>query len=920
MIDDATLSRLRLASGEDGVSVRPADLDNASSDQWPRLGVLRLSRTAPDWRPEAVTWPRDEGAVAAILRTCRDAGIPVVPRGGGSGVCGGAVPVEGGVVVDLTRMGRLLEVDDLSMTALVEAGMLGKALEDALNLRGYTLGHEPSSMGCSTVGGWVATRSAGRHSARFGKIEDLVVSLDAVLSDGTSLHLDSMIECRDSPELVHLLLGAEGTLGVVVRVRLRIFPRPAARRMAAFRFMELEMGLEAMRNMLQAGLRPSVLQLYDPIETLVHDFSEAEEGPSDPLEAEAGLVEATVRRLVRGELPSVSRRVAAKMLRHALANPLISMPMMDRLPLSSLMVLGFEGDERRTRFDLAEATDIALRATGRDLGPGPAEHWSRHQRYASSYRLTQVFGRGAFTDTVEVSGLWKDLPRIYTSVRDAMSNRVVVIASFAHAYREGCACYFTAVGEQSNPRRLLDLYDWCIPTGLSAAMEAGASLSHHHGIGMMKRAYTPEEFRGGSRLFWAIKRAMDPACIMNPQKVYPGTVPMVRPDSDGLAPHADSATWMQLDANGAPRGEFVPEVPEEVPEVLALARHHGWALACQTGEAVQVQGTSRKPKSVKAVRVLMDRLDQVVEMDPISGTVTVQAGLTVLQVENYLRERGYSLGFVPRRLLGLTVGDYLAGASPAAGSPKYGNVRQNCIGLSAVLADGTLFSARPAPRRSTGPDLLHCFIGARGRFGLITAACFRVFPLPTVREAVAFGIDDPVTAVSAVRTILVREALPEWVLLVVRAPAGSGTRKRVRVVMQLGGTRSTVSSDLAIIRDVMEPLGLDSEPIRTEERMVPPTRRYPFLERFLPMDALMDSATSLRSTEAGIPEAHITHVSIQGATLRLLLREEGHRFPPDLEARLRGEAPDAVRAQLADLMKAELDPENILNPGAGRID
>lgn len=912
MIDDATLSRLRAAAGEDGVSVRPADLDDASSDQWPRLGVLRLSRSAPDWRPEAVVWPRDEGAVAAVLRTCRDAGIPVVPRGGGSGVCGGAVPVAGGVVLDLTRMNRLLAVDDLSMTAVVEAGMYGKAFEDALNARGYTLGHAPSSLAVSTVGGWVATRSAGQHSSRYGKIEDLVVGMDVVLSDGTSLALDSTLEHRDAPELTQLFLGSEGTLGVVVRVRLRIFPRPQARRMVAFRFMELEMGLEAMRNMLQAGLRPSILHLYDPIETLVHDYSEAEAGENDPLEEQAGFLEGALRRLVRGELPSMSREVSTRMLRHVLANPILSMPLLDRLPLSSLMVLGFEGDERRTRFDLAEATELALRATGRDLGPSPAEHWTRHQRYASSYRLTQVFGRGAFTDTVEVSGLWRDLAGIYRSVRSAMSSRVIVMASFAHAYREGCACYFTAVGEQSNPRRLLDLYDWCIPTGLSAALSAGASLSHHHGIGMMKRAYTPEEFRGGSRLFWSAKRAVDPACIMNPQKVYSGTVPLVRADLVPQLVHSDSSSLLQWDPPGGAPAEFMPEVPEELPEILAMARQHEWTLSCQTGE-VPASGVGRRSKSGRPIRLRLDRLDQVVDMDPVSGTVTVQAGLTVLQVENYLRERGYTLGFVPRRLLGLTVGDYLAGASPGAGSPKYGTVRENCIGLSAILADGTQFSARPAPRRAAGPDLLHCFIGARGRYGVITAVCFRVFPIPTVREAVAFGIDDPLTAISAVRTILIREALPEWVLLVVRAPSGTGHRKRVRVVLQLGGTRSAVSADLEIIREIMAPLGLEPEPIRTEERMVPPSRRFPFLERFQPMDALMEAAKYLRTGGEACPEAHVTHVSIQGATLRLLLRDEGHQFPSELEAQLRGEAPDPVRTQLAELLKAELDPDGILN-------
>ncbi len=914
MIDEKTLAVLRSAAGEDGVSVRPADLDSASTDRWPRLGVLRLSRSAPDWRPEAVVWPSGEGVVSAVLRACGNAGVPVVPRGAGTGVCGGAVPVEGGVVLDMTRMCRLLEVDDLAMTATVEAGMSGAALEEALNARGYTLGHEPSSMKQSTVGGWVATRSAGRRSSRYGKIEDLVIGLDVVLSDGTSLALEGTRQPRGTPGLIQWFLGSEGTLGVVVRVKMKVFPRPQVRRLAAFRFMDLEMGLEAMRNIMQAGLRPSILHLYDPIETLVHEYTEAESGRRDPMEDGAGMMEMALRRVVRGELPQVSRKLTAGLLRRALAHPAASMPVLDRMPLSSLMLLGFDGDERRTRFDLAEATDIALRATGRSLGPGPAEHWTRHARYSTSFRLAQVFGRGAFTDTVEMSGMWRDVAGIYRSVRDALSSRVVVMASFAHPYREGCACYFAAVGEQSNPRRLLDLYDWCIPTGLSRAMSAGASLSHHHGIGLMKRAYTPEEFRGGSRLYWAVKRALDPACIMNPQKVYPGTVPVVRTDAMPPPP-ADSQAWTRIDASGGPPAEFVPDVPEELVEILSIARQNHWRLACQGGEPAVVPGGGRKSKATGTVRLALDRLDQVVDMDPVSGTVTVQAGLTVLQVENYLRERGYTLGFVPRRMLPMTVGGYLAAASPAAGSPKYGTVRENCLGLSAVLADGTQFTARPAPRRSAGPDLAHCFIGAQGRYGLVTAACFRVFPMPAVREAVAFGIDDPVQALTAMRTVLVREAQPEWMLMVLRAPSSAAHRRRVRVVMQMGGTRSAVSTDLSIIREVMQPLGLESEPIRTEDRMEPPQRRFPFLERFLTMQELVEAAGVLGADGPSCPEAHVTHVTVQGATLRLLLREEGHRFPPEIEARLRGEEPEPVRLQMAELLKTELDPDGLLNVG-----
>lgn len=911
MLDDLILERLQAAAGEDGVSVRPADLDAASSDMWPRLNVLRLSRSAPDWRPEAVAWPRDEAAVAGVLRTCSEAGIPVVPRGGGSGVCGGAVPVEGGVVMDLTRMGRVLEIDDLTMTVRVEAGCLGSALEGALAARGYTLGHQPTSLAESTVGGWVSTRSAGQHSSRYGKIEDLVVGLDVVLSDGTPLALDATRSRSGTPDLVQAFLGGEGTLGVVVRVRLRVFPRPQAVRMAGFRFLDLDMGLEAMRSILQAGLRPSVLRLCDPLETLLEDFAAGEAGGVDALESGTGRVEGALRRLVRGELPNLSRDVSARLLRQVLTWPSAARPLMRRLPLSNLLVLGFEGPERRTRFDLAEATDLALRATGRQLARAPAEHWHR-QRYGAPPLLRQIFGHGAFTDTVEVSGLWSDIIGIYRKTTMALSGRVAVMATFAHAYREGCACYFTALGGRQDTRRLLDLYDWCIPEGLTTAMAAGASLSHHHGIGIMKRAYTPAEYRGGSRLFWALKRAMDPACVMNPQKVYPATVPVAREPVVQRHGPEDLSTGLNWDHPSTPPSEVAPEVPEEVPEVMALARREGWTLACQGDEAPAARRAKGAPRPV---RVSLDRLDQVVGMDPVAGTVTVQAGLTVLQVESYLRERGSTLGFVPRRQLALPVGDYLAQASPAAGSPKYGTVRENCIGLSAVMADGTHFSARPAPRRSAGPDLMHCFVGAHGQFGVITAACFRVFPLPAVRDSVAYGADDPVTAIAAVRTLLVREALPEWVLLVVRAPTAASSRKRVRVVLQLGGTRSQVSADLEILREVMGPLGLESEPIRTEDRLQPPPRKWPYLEEFLPMDRLMEAARLLRRPDAATcPEVHVTHLSVHGATLRMLLREEGHRFPADLEQMLRPRDAEPPLRQVADLLKAELDPEGILNP------
>jgi len=303
-------------------------------------------------------------------------------------------------------------------------------------------------------------------------------------------------------------------------------------------------------------------------------------------------------------------------------------------------------------------------------------------------------------------------------------------------------------------------------------------------------------------------------------------------------------------------------------------------------------------------------------MDPVSGTVTVQTGLTMVHLENFLREKGFTLGFVPRRLLTLTVGDYLASAEPMAGSPLYGTVRDNCIGLSATLGDGTQFSARAAPRRSSGPDLMHCFIGARGRYGIVTAACFRVFPWPQSREAVAYGTPDPVIAVSAIRSVLARDVSPEWVLMVLRSPSSRGGRRRVRVVVQMGGSRRQVSQGLAVIRDVMEPLGMEPEPIRAEDRLTPPAKRFPSVERFLPMDRVMALARRLGADERPeCPEVHLTHFGVHGATVRLLLREDVHRIPDDLGPVLRGPGHEGPLALAMDVMKRQLDPDGVLGAG-----
>ncbi len=908
MLDDRMLKRIRAAAGLDAVSTTATDLRAYASDLWPRVNVLKLAGEMPTVRPDAIVWARNAEAVARVVAVCAEAGIPVIPWGEGSGVCGGTVPVKGGVALDVKRMNAIKAVDDVSLTVVVEAGINGQHLEDALNERGFSLGHFPSSIMCSTVGGWVACRSAGQYSSRYGKIEDMVLSMDVVLPDGSLVTLDGTSAHPGSPDWTQLVLGSEGTLGIVVRVTLRIHPLPATRRFAGFRFMDLDSGLEAMRGIMQEGLQPSVLRLYDPLDTFINNFNawlkaHGGGGGGGSVGGRLGKALGPMLEEAGGMASSLGRGAALRVLEH----PAILQHAMDHMPLGCMLIIGFEGDDARTRQGLEAARAIALAAAGRDLGPEPGEHWYKN-RYAVSFKLPKVFAMGAFADTMEVSGVWRDVPRIYRAVRNAIRNRVAVMAHFSHAYREGCALYFTFAGAAADPKATPELYDWTLRMALGAAMDAGSTASHHHGVGLMKRDWTAQDYRGGARLFTAVKDALDPAGILNPQKIYPPSVRPaaedndIRDDDHGLG----GRSWES--SGGA--FESRPEVPDEVPEILKAARMMGRKLTVQTA------GVARRPTRDGMIRALdLSRLDEIVHFDPVSGTVTVLAGMTVRQLENFLKEKGFTLGYAPELKRSLTVGSFLSCATPAEGSPLYGTIRENCIGLSAVMADGTALSVRPAPRRASGPDLMHCLIGCRGRFGVITAACFRIFPIPSRRETVAYATDDPAMAVSALRTILVRGVRPEWALAVVRAPSQLGNRRRVRLVVQCGGPRETVSSEVGIVRDVFEPLAMDEEFVRGPDRLGGVPRAVPSVERWVSMRQVMELAARVgRADPATCPEAHVTHLSVHGGTFRLLLRDEAHRYPAGVHELLQGPPVPEVLTRAADRLKELIDPDGVLNP------
>jgi alkyldihydroxyacetonephosphate synthase len=457
---------------EGAVSTHPGELSSRSRDAW-ALAMLREVRGERLPRPMAVVFPRSTEDVATAVSWASEAGVPLVPRGGGSGVCGGAQALWRGVVLDLSQMNRVLDIDEESLAVRVEAGIHGDRLESALSERGLTLGHYPQSLAISSVGGWIAAGSAGQASAGYGAIEDMVLGIVAVLSDGRVLTLRAAPRSAAGPDLRRLLVGSEGTLAVVTEVTLGVTRTMSALRWEAFAPPTFEGGIALARGIVQQRLGPTVLRLYDEADgAMTFGDIQHEGGP--------------------------------------------------------VLLVGFE---QRPWLDPVLQT-LGEMAQAGEAAPLPADygrHWWEHRNDAVAlYRRImgeeRMLGSGVVVDTMEVAALWRDVPELYRAVRGALVEHSArtVTCHLSHPYRSGASLYFTFLLHGEDDRAAEERYLACWRDAAAACHRAGGTISHHHGIGLLKMAFLVDELGPqGVGTLRAIKRVLDPAGVLNPGKLIP---------------------------------------------------------------------------------------------------------------------------------------------------------------------------------------------------------------------------------------------------------------------------------------------------------------------------------------------------------------------------------------------------------------
>ncbi|HWA29995.1 MAG TPA: FAD-binding oxidoreductase [Rhizomicrobium sp.] len=450
--------------------------------------------------PDAVLYPRGTDEVLQVLSYASDNGIAVVPFGGGTSVVGSVTGDPGAfgavIALDLSGMDRLIDVDAVSRTATAEAGIYGPVLDKALRAQNVVLGHYPQSFEFSTLGGWIAHRGAGQNSSRYGRANNWLVAAKLATPRGL-LTTEDFPASSAGPRLTDLVLGSEGTFGVVTEATFRIKPTPEAGVYTGFLFHDFASGAAAIRRAVQEDLPVAMLRLSDADETRFYRAY----GAAGKRKGPAGWI----------------------------ADAYLKARNFDGN--AAAMIAGFEGDRATVERARKRFAAIAASLGGMAIGAGAGKRWVQG-RFHGPYLRDPMMDRGLGVDTLETATSWSKLDALYAAVKKALEDTIretaprpgaggIVGCHISHSYPDGASLYFTCIF----PRALDgDVAQWLkIKRAATDAIVAhGGTISHHHGVGEDHLPWMKQE-KGelGIEMLRAIKTTLDPKGILNPGKLIP---------------------------------------------------------------------------------------------------------------------------------------------------------------------------------------------------------------------------------------------------------------------------------------------------------------------------------------------------------------------------------------------------------------
>jgi alkyldihydroxyacetonephosphate synthase len=472
VISEGLASQLAQIVGADNILPQAEARTAYKNDQW-WYAIAAAAADQPVSLPDVAVKPTTPEQVSQIVRLANVHNVPITPWGGGSGVQGAANADRGGIVLDLRNLDKIRHIDEKSLICDVEAGKNVRDLEAELNALGLSFTHYPASAEWATVGGSIAARGSGVLSSKYGKIEDHVLSLEFVTPTGELVQTPNVPRHAAGPELTQLLVGAEGTLGIITAARVKLHRLPVKRVFVVASFKQLSDGIEAGRRIMTTGLKPPVMRLYDA-HAASHSLSRA---------VDTALPDATFVMMFDGDYPDLVELEAHK------------------------------------------AENICKEQGGTILPADIGALWweRRYVFYYPPYapELPSIWG------TVDVVADFEHIEAVYHATTAAMHAacpekwNLSLTTHFSHWYEWGSMIY-ARMKVPTGPSDLAEakaLHDAMFKAGVEAALEAGAVLNDHHGVGLRLLPFMSAQYGLGTQTLSRIKSALDPNNILCPGKL-----------------------------------------------------------------------------------------------------------------------------------------------------------------------------------------------------------------------------------------------------------------------------------------------------------------------------------------------------------------------------------------------------------------
>jgi alkyldihydroxyacetonephosphate synthase len=448
--------------------------------------------------PDAVVRPVREEELEALMRAALEADAVLIPFGGGTNISGSLEAPEAEtrpvVSVDLGRMDRVIEIDADSRLARVQPGVFGPALEEQLNARGWTLGHFPDSFAHSTLGGWIATRSSGMQSDKYGDVADLTRGARVVTPSGL-LAIRPIPHTSTGPSVREMVLGSEGRLGIISEATVHVHRVPEQRVILGYLFPDWTRSLAAMREIAAGEASPSVTRVSDSYET---QFSFATKKDSSPLDR-------------------LKSRALMTFLRRRRGYDLSAM---------CLSFIGYEGSKAHVAAQRKLVGKVVSRHGGLCIGSGPGELYDQ-KKFDTPYIRDYLLDRGALADVSETSAPWSVLPVLYANVMasahrafDGLGVTGYIMCHLSHSYHSGACLYFTFALTPSGRREPLEEYDVVKSAIQQEFVDSGGTLSHHHAVGTEHARWLEQDISApGVAMVRALFDGIDPGSNLNPGKI-----------------------------------------------------------------------------------------------------------------------------------------------------------------------------------------------------------------------------------------------------------------------------------------------------------------------------------------------------------------------------------------------------------------